>query len=112
MNPSSPSFALLIEGFLFVSAFAALTAAIIMYQVKEKSGVGILSRGFRSIARGVFFIALGIITDALISYSQISGVTVVFLASHVLKGVLFVIGTYIIVIGSKRTVERLEALMK
>lgn len=104
-----------IEGGAFISAMAAIVAALIMSQVTKKFGTGVLASGFKSISVGVFFIALGILADAIQSYVQTANfsslqqwITYMLLA----KQVLFVIGTYIIVIGSKKTGDKLESLTK
>ena len=104
-----------IEAGAFISTMAALVAAVIMLRVTRKFGTGILASGFRSISFGVLFIALGILIDAVQSYLQVQDftglqqfVTVILLV----KLVLYVIGTYIIVIGSKRTGDKLESLTK
>ncbi len=105
---------ILVQGGSFIAAFAAIAAGIIMFSVTKKFGTGILASGFKSIAIGVVFIALGIIIDAVNSYIQLNfgtglvgSVMVIIL---LLKDVLFVIGTYIIVIGSKKTGDKLESL--
>jgi hypothetical protein len=104
-----------IEAGAFISTMAALVAAMIMLRVTRKFGTGILASGFKAISFGVLFIALGIMVDAVESYLQIEGftgfgqfITIIL----VIKLVLFVIGTYIIVIGSKRTGDKLESLTK
>jgi hypothetical protein len=104
-----------IEAGAFISTMAALVAAVIMLRVTRKFGTGILASGFRSISFGVLFIALGILIDAVQSYLQVQAfaglqqfVTIILLV----KLVLYVIGTYIIVIGSKRTGDKLESLTK
>ncbi len=96
----------------FISAFAALAAGVIMVSVVKKFGTGILASGFKSISVGVFFIAAGILIDAVQSYllpaSSLSVLTTVI----IIKEALFVVGTYIIVIGSKKIVDKLETLTK
>jgi hypothetical protein len=104
-----------IEAGAFISTMAALVAAVIMLRVTRKFGTGILASGFKAISFGVLFIALGIMVDAVQSYLQVEGFTGVgqFITIILLiKLVLFVIGTYIIVIGSKRTGDKLESLTK
>lgn len=98
----------------FISIFAAVVAGVLMTQVTKKFGTGILASGFKSISIGVFFIAAGILIDAVESYTQISGLnSFEILAAFILtKEVLFVLGTYIIVIGSKKTGDKLESLTK
>ena len=104
---------IIVQGISFIAAFAALTAAVIMYQVTKKFGSGILAHGFKNIAAGVLFLALGIVIDGVSSYFQISVHDNIFsTAIWAIKGICFVVGTYIIVIGSKRTADRLENLTK
>jgi hypothetical protein len=104
-----------IEAGSLISTLAAVVAAVIMLRVTRKFGTGILASGFKAISFGVLFIALGILVDAIQSYLEVQNfaglqqfVTVILLV----KLVLYVIGTYIIVIGSKRTGDKLESLMK
>lgn len=96
----------------FISAFAAIAAGIIMASVQKRFGTGILASGFKSIALGIFFIAGGIILDALQSYLQIANSLVTTPVLGLIKATLFVIGTYTIVIGSKRTGDKIESLTK
>lgn len=103
---------IIVNGISFTAAFAALTAAFIMYQATKKFGSGILAHGFKTIGTGVLFLAIGIIIDAINSYLQISYSSVYSVAVFIIKGSCFVIGTYIIVIGSKRTIDKLESLTK
>lgn len=102
-----------IEAGALISAFAAIVAAVIMSRVTKKFGTGILASGFKAISFGVFFIALGIMVDAVESYLQSANfdpieqfITILTL----IKLALFVVGTYIIVIGSKKTGDKLESL--
>ncbi len=95
----------------FIAAFASVAAGVIMASVTKKFGSGILASGFKSISIGVFFISGGILLDALNSYLQISNnieLTIVL----VIKEIFFVAGTYTIVIGSKKTGDKLESLTK
>ncbi len=105
-------FTILVEGVSFVAAFAAVSAAGIMYQVTKKFGSGILAAGFKSISAGVLFLALGIIIDALNSYFLLSYNNIYSALIFLIKGICFVTGTYIIVIGSKHTADKLENLTK
>lgn len=104
-----------IEAGALISAFAAIVAAAIMFKVTKKFGTGILASGFKAISFGVFFIALGILVDAVQSYlttvnfDPIKDFITILL---IIKLLLFVIGTYIIVIGSKKTGDKLESLTK
>ncbi len=104
---------IIIQGGSFIAAFAAVSAGVVMASVTKKFGMGLLASGFKSISIGVFFIAAGIITDALQSYIMFSidSLTVLTIILAV-KEVLFVVGTYIIVIGSKKTGDELESLIK
>ena len=103
---------ILVQGVSFIAAFAAITAAVIMYQVTKKFGSGILAHGFKTIGTGVLFLALGIIIDAINTYLRISYSDAASVGVFLIKGSCFVIGTYIIVIGSKKTADRLENLTK
>lgn len=102
---------ILVQAGSFIAAFAAIAAGIIMSSVTKKFGTGILASGFKTISIGVIFIALGIIIDALNAYIQISS-NIISLGILFIKEVLFVVGTYIIVIGSKNTGDKLESLTK
>ncbi|RJP45876.1 MAG: hypothetical protein C4584_02540 [Armatimonadetes bacterium] len=103
---------ILVEGFSFIAAFAGVTAGVVMLSVTKKFGTGILASGFKSISAGVLFIAFGIIVDAVQLILQFSGISAnIFMTLIiVVKGVCFVVGTYIIVIGSKNTADKLESL--
>lgn len=93
----------------FISAFAAISAAIIMTTVTKKLGGGVLAAGFRIMSIGIGAIAAGIIVDALANYIGFlkNGDWV---SLTMIKEMLFVIGTYSIVIGSKRIVDQLKSL--
>lgn len=101
----------LIQAVAFISAFAAIAATAVMFSVVKKFGVGILASSFKTTAFGVLFIALAIVIDTLISYLQLSDI-VLAPSLILIKGVLLVIGTYVIVIGSKTTADKLENLTK
>lgn len=111
---------ILIQAGSFIAAFAAVTAFVIMRSVTKKFGTGILASGFHSIATGTLLIALGIIVDAVNSYiltHQVVNLLPVSAETYnviilVLKDILFVAGTYVIVIGSKSTGDKLESLTK
>lgn len=101
----------------FIAAFAAIAAGAVMAGVTKKFGTGILASGFKTNSWGVFFIALGIIIDAVNSYLLVSDLStllpqVAMIALLLAKEACFVVGTYIIVIGSKKTGDKLESLMK
>ena len=105
-------FTILVEGTSFVAAFAAVAAAGIMYQVTKKFGSGILASGFKSISAGVLFLALGITINAISSYFLLSYNNIYSALVFLIQGICFVTGTYIIVIGSKNTADKLENLTK
>lgn len=102
---------IIIQSGSFIAAFAAITAGVIMASVTKKFGTGILASGFKSISVGVLLIAGGIILDAVNSYLQLS-VGGFFAALLLIKEILFVAGTYVIVIGSKNTGDKIESLTK
>lgn len=115
MFDTSKILTIIIEAGALISALAAIVAAVIMSRVTRKFGTGILATGFKSISLGVFFIALGILVDAIENYLQTANfapiqqfITILLLV----KLALFVIGTYVIVIGSKKTGDKLESLSK
>lgn len=103
-----------IEAASFIAALASIAAGLIMANVTKKFGTGILASGFRTISVGVLFIAAGIIIDAAESYLEVASPTVnsINLILLVVKAPLFLIGTYFIVIGSKKTGDKLESLTK
>lgn len=101
----------LIEAASFISAFAAIAAAIIMAKFIRKFVSGILATGFRTIGIGIFIVALAIIIDAVELYIQAlnnPGLSVLL----IIRQILFVLGAYIIVIGSKSMGDKLEMLSK
>lgn len=103
---------ILIEAASFISAFAGIVAAVIMARFIKKFVTGILAMGFKTIGIGIFVLALGIIVDAAEIYTQAlqnpSSLSILL----IVRQALFVIGTYIIVIGSKNMGDKLEALSK
>ncbi len=111
MNTTIQLLTILTQSGSFIAAFAAITAGVIMSSVAKKFKTGILASGFKTISIGVILIAIGIIIDAVSSYLQLSSSTasVVILMT---KEIFFVIGTYIIVIGSKNIGDNLESLTK
>lgn len=96
----------------FAASFSGIAAGIIMSQVTKKFGTGILAYGFRAIAIGIIFIGAGIITDAFATYVLAFNKPVVNAILLILKEVFFVVGAYVIVIGSKKTADKLETLTK
>jgi hypothetical protein len=106
---------IVIEAGAFISTMAAFVASIIMFRVTRKFGTGILASGFKSISIGVLFIALGLMVDAVQSYLQVESFTEIqqfITIILIIKLVLYVIGTYVIVIGSKRIGDNFQSLTK
>lgn len=103
---------ILVQGVSFIAAFAGIAAAVIMYQVTKKFGSGILAEGFKTIGAGVLFLAFGLIIDAITTYIQFSYSSIYSVTIFVIKGACFVIGTYVIVIGTKKTADKLESLTR
>lgn len=103
--------AILAQGGLYIAAFAAIAAGVIMSTVTKKFGTGILAVSFKAISLGVFFIAAGIVIDAIGTYFQTSESLVTW-SILILKELFFITGTYIIVIGSKKAGDKLESLTK
>jgi hypothetical protein len=102
---------ILIEAASFISAFAAIAAAIIMARFIRKFVTGILAIGFKTIGIGIFVLALAIIIDAVEIYTQaLQNKEISFLL--IIRQIFFVLGTYIIVIASKRMGDKLEMLSK
>lgn len=102
---------IIIQAISLIAAVAAVVAGILMANVTKKFGTGILASGFKTISLGLFFIVGGIVIDAITTYLQITDMTASFVVM-LLKYAFFVIGTYIIVSGSKKTSEKLESLTK
>lgn len=102
---------LIIQVGSLVAAIAAVILGVIMANVTKKFGTGILASGFTSISLGVFLIAGGIIIDALTAFLQISDL-VVMVIILLFKYTFFITGTYLIVISSKKTSDKLESLTK
>ena len=101
----------IIQAATFIAAFAAITANILMSSVVKKFGTGILASGFKTISVGIFLIAIAIILDVFNFYFQsYEDAFILFVA--ITKEILFVLGTFIIVIASKRTADKLESLTK
>lgn len=94
-----------IEAGAFLSAFAGLAAALVMFGLTRKFGTGIVATGFRYTAVGVAIIGLAMILEAFLQYLQIRTGSLI-----LVKEILLVIGTYIIVIGTKVTADKLEHL--
>lgn len=103
---------ILIEAASFIAAFAAIAAAVIMARFIRKFVTGILAMGFRTIGIGIFILALGIIVDAVEIYIQALNNPTTLSILLIVRQVFFVLGTYIIVIGSKKMGDKLEGLSK
>lgn len=102
----------LIEAGSFIAAFAAIAAAVIMARFIRKFVTGILAMGFKTIGIGIFVLALGIIIDAVEIYAQAAKNPSTLSFLLIVRQVFFVLGTYIIVIGSKSMGDKLEMLSK
>lgn len=94
----------------FIAAFATLTAAILMFSIVKKFGTGILATGFKTIAIGILIIAVAIVIEAINVYFQFSGTLVQWVI--IIKQLLYVTGTMVVVIGVKKTADKLESLAK
>lgn len=102
---------LILQSGSFIAAFAAISAAVLMLTIRKKIGSGILAAGFTIIAVGVLFVAIGIILDAATIY-VVQAQSLVFTSFVFAKNILFIAGTYAIVIGSKRIRDNLASLAK
>lgn len=96
----------------FMASFAGIAAGAIMSNVSNKFHSGILAYGYKATAIGIIFIAAGIITDSLAIYVLSFNSQVINTILLILKEVFFVVGTYIIVIGNKKTADKLQTLTK
>lgn len=102
----------LIEAASFITAFAAITAAIIMARFIRRFVTGILATGFKTIGIGIFVLSLGIIIDALEIYIQATQASTTLSILLIVRQIFFLIGAYIIVIGSKNMGDKLGELSK
>jgi len=96
----------------FMASFASIASGVIMVDVTKKFKTGILSYGFKSVAIGIILIAFGITIDSLSVYVLVFKNPTLDTVLLILKEATFVIGAYIIVIGSKRTADKLQTLTK
>ena len=103
---------ILIEAASFISAFAAIVAAVIMSRFIRKFVTGILALGFKTIGIGIFILALGIIIDAVEIYIQAINNPSTLSPLLIVRQIFFVVGTYIVVVGSKNMGDKLEELSK
>jgi tetrahydromethanopterin S-methyltransferase subunit C len=102
----------LTEAASLIAAFAAIASAIIMARFIKKFATGILATGFKTIGIGIFILALGIIVDAININIQTLESPQILITLLVIKQVFFVVGSYIIVIGSKNMGDKLEMMSK
>lgn len=99
----------IIQAGSFIATFAAIAAMIIMFKASRKFKTGLLSVGFKAITIGIVFIAIGNMLDIL-AFSIFGVNTPITTTLIIIKQILFVCGTYAIVIGSKKTGDKLESL--
>lgn len=88
-----------------VSALAGISAAVLMKKITKHFGTGIIATGYRYIAGGVALIGLAMIIESAIEYLQIRTQLLI-----LVKEILLVLGTYIIVVGTKITADKLDNL--
>lgn len=91
----------LIEAASFIAAFAAIAAAIIIARTISKFSTENLTMGFRTVGIGIFILALGIVIDAVNTYIQPLQIPEAPSILLIVRQMFFVIGAYIILIGSK-----------
>lgn len=94
-----------IEAAAVISALAGISAAIIMKRVTDHFGTGIIATGYRFTAGGVAIIGLAMLLESVIEYLQIRLPILT-----LVKEIFLVLGTYIIVAGTKLTADKLESL--
>jgi hypothetical protein len=112
MNVSAHTLTIIVEVISFIAAVAAIVGAVLMFRITKKFGSGIIADGFKTISSGVLFLALGILIDGLSFYFSLSSDNIYAALIFLVKGLCYVVGTYIIVIGTKRTADKLENLTK
>jgi len=96
----------------FMASFGGISAGVIMVNVTKKFKTGILSYGFKSVAIGIILVGFGITIDSLATYVLLFKNPTFDTVLLILKEAAFVIGAFIIVIGSKRTADKLQTLTK
>jgi len=101
-----------IETSSLVAAFAAIIATVIMSQYLNKFATGILAMGFRTIGIGIGIIALGIVIDTIQIYIQAASNSSALSLLLIVRQIFFVLGIYIIIIGSKNMGDKLAELSK
>ena len=102
----------LIEVVSLIAALSAIIATIITSQFLNKFATGILAMGFKTIGIGIGIIALGIVIDTIQIYIQITSNSSALSLLLIVRQIFFVLGTYIIIIGSKNMGNRLAELSK
>ena len=111
MIDTSRLLAVIVESGLFIAALAAVAASFMIAAIRKKFKNRVVASVFRTVSIGLLFIAGGIILDAVNSYFQISDALAV-IGILLGKEIFFLIGTYIIVIGMKKTGDKLASLTK
>lgn len=96
----------------FIAAFAAIAAGFVLANMAKKFNSGIFASNFRSISTGIFLIGFAILIDAIQTYVASFAQPQVLTFIIIVKEILFVIGTYVIVIGSKKTADSMETMTK
>jgi hypothetical protein len=95
-----------------VAAFAAIMATIIISRFLNKFATGILAMGFKTIGIGIGIIALGIVIDTIQIYIQAVSNSSALSLLLIVRQIFFVLGTYVIIIGSKNMGDKLAELSK
>lgn len=95
----------IIEIAAVISVLAGISATIIMKKITSHFGTGIVATGYRYTAGGVAMISLAVLIEAVLKFLQIQeGIFTL------TKEIVLVLGTYIIVIGTKLTADKLDNL--
>jgi hypothetical protein len=102
----------LIQAASFIAAISAVTAAVIMFRFVRKFETGILALGFKTIGVGSIILAVGIIVDSIEIYIQTIENPSTLSLLLIVRQIFFVLGAYIIVIGSKNMGDKLAELSK
>ena len=103
---------IIIEAGAIISTIAGIVAGVIIFRSTKKFQTGILAGAFKSVSVGVILLAFGILADGIQTYLNLSGISFVSTWLLIFKDGLFVVGTYIIVIGVKKTGDKFESLTK
>ena len=94
-----------IQAAAFISALAGISAAAIMTRITRHFGTGIVATGYRFTALGVAVIGTAMFLESVLHYLQMQTPILT-----LLKEVMLVLGTYIIVMGTKITADKLDNL--